>query len=565
MTAPPAERSHAIAAVDYVGWPMLGLGPEDNSYTIQEVKIPMRDGIKLIADLYEPILPEGQKPVGTILIQCCYGRGMKITFFNARAFAARGYQALFVSTRGTAGSEGTFEPHMVEENDSQDMVKWMRRQSWYQGKFATMGGSYLGYSQYALFRNPPEDCVAAVIPVAPHDQSLHAWGTGSLRLDRISWSETMSPRKKGPPSLLSRLSYPLTYTMSFFRSPGPSELDAVAKTLPLESKLKEHFQGRAPWLFDYLVNQNTDAPYWDLKKQYVALDRVNFPIMLVSGWYDTFTYQTLYQYEHLHKRGIDVKLIIGPWTHYEGGGRFVMPEVMDFMGEHLAQRGEYGRSRVRVLITGSEEWRELPTWPPVTTSKTLYLQKKTGLGTERPEQDANPASFVFDPLNPTPSMGGNQMAGGGRVDDSAYEHRSDVLTFTSKPLSQDLEIIGVPSVVLSHSSDPKFADLFLRLSEVNPQGISHNICEMYQALDPARDSSKPLELKLGACGHRFKAGMRVRFIIAGGAFPMFARNLGTEENRIRSDDTVPQKHVLQIADGVSQLILPVSSDASIAV
>ncbi|KAL6228580.1 galactose-binding domain-like protein [Aspergillus navahoensis] len=151
------------------------------------------------------------------------------------------------------------------------------------------------------------------------------------------------------------------------------------------------------------------------------------------------------------------------------------------------------------------------------------------------------------------------MSPGGRVDDSAYADRADTLVFTSEPLSEDLEVLGVPSVHLIHASNPPFADIFVRLSEVDAQGVSHNITEGYQALDPTRDMSQPLRLDLQDCAHQFRVGMRVRLIVAGGSFPMYARCLGTAENRVRSDKTAPQEHIITIAGGVSQLVLPVSA------
>ncbi|CEJ59526.1 hypothetical protein PMG11_08147 [Penicillium brasilianum] len=419
MAGSPVKRSFAGATLDYIGARYVGAGPETCSYTTQAIQIPLRDGVELAADLYEPELPDGKAPTGLILIQCCYGRGAGISFLYARVFAARGFQALFVSTRGTHGSGGTFDPGNHEQSDSQDIVAWMRQQPWYHGSFATLGPSYLGYSQWALLHDPPPDCVAAVIAVGPHDQGWHAWGTG-------------------------------------------------------------------------------------------------------SGIHST-------------------------------------PDILDFLSEHLAKNGKYKNPPARIFVTGSEEWRSMPTWPPSTQPKTLYLQEGNCLGSKKPVQDVSPGTFTFDPLEPTPSIGGNQMSAGGRVDDSAYADRSDVLAFTSEPLSEDLEILGIPSVHLIHASDSPFVDLFLRISEVDDRGVSHNITELYQALDPSRDTSQPLVLDLQDCAHRFRVGTRVRLIIAGGSFPMYARSLGTGEDRLRSDTTVPQKHTVTISGGVSQLILPVNA------
>ncbi|KAJ5166432.1 uncharacterized protein N7482_005213 [Penicillium canariense] len=549
----PVQRSYTRATLDYLGAHYVGAGPETCSYTTQGIQIPMRDGIELAGDFYAPDLPDNQAPAGLILIQCCYGRGAGISFMDARVFAARGFQALLVSTRGTYGSDGIFDPGSNEQSDSQDIVVWMRQQPWYPGSFATLGPSYLGYSQWALLHDPPADCVAAVIPVGPHDHAWHAWGTGSFRLDRASWSDMMSRTddQRGR-LLLSRLSS--IPGLGFLRS---SELDEAVAGLPLDASLQKYFGDKAPWLFEYLKHPNVDDVYWTPRRHQIALERVKIPILLISGWYDTFTTQTMHQFKHLHGRGVNVRLVVGPWTHVQASGLHSIPEIMDFLAEHLAKTVKYNRFPAHIFITGAQEWRSMPTWPPATRPAVFYLQENSCLGSKQPTQDANPASFVFDPRSPTPSIGGNQMSVGGRVDDSAYANQSDVLTFTSEPLSEDLEVLGVPSVHLIHASDPPFADLFVRLSEVDAQGVSHNITDVYKALDPMREMSHPIRLDLQDCAHLFRVGMRVRLIVAGGSFPMYARSLGTAENRVRSDKTAPQKHIISIAGGVSQLTLPV--------
>ncbi|KAJ5104069.1 hypothetical protein N7532_004598 [Penicillium argentinense] len=557
MAAQPAKpRNCAGATLDYIGARHVGVGPEVSSYTTQAVKIPMRDGIKLAADLYAPELPSGQTPAGLIMIQCCYGRGAGISFINARVFAARGYRALMVSTRGTAGSEGVFDPGSNEQFDSQDIVDWMRQQPWYPGSFATMGASYLGYSQWALLQNPPEDCVAAIIPVGPHDHAWHAWGTGSFRLDRASWSDVMSKGEEESGSIVSRLAN--IPGLSFLRS---KELEEAVAGLPLDTSLQRYFGDRAPWLFEYLKHPCIDDDYWTSRRHNATLERVQIPILLVSGWWDTFTTQTMHQFKYLRDRGVNVSLIVGPWTHVQGSGIHSMPEIMDFLAEHLAKTGKYSHPPARIHITGSKEWRSMPTWPPVTEPKCLFLQEYNKIGSKLPLQNAPEASFVFDPLDPTPSIGGNQISSGGQVNDSAYADRSDVLAFTSEPLAQAFEVLGKPCVYLMHASDPPFADLFLRLSEVDIEDVSHNITEMYHALDPSRDMTQPLKLELQDCAHRFKKGTRVRLLVAGGSFPMYARNLGTAESRVFGTKTAPQRHTLTIAGGVSQLVLPVAADA----
>lgn len=80
-------------------------------------------------------------------------------------------------------------PLRTETTDGHDVVAWLREQPWYPGTFATFGHSYLGYTQWAILADPPEDLVASVVMEGPHDFSRHAWGTGSFHYDIFGWAE----------------------------------------------------------------------------------------------------------------------------------------------------------------------------------------------------------------------------------------------------------------------------------------------------------------------------------------------------------------------------------------
>ncbi len=100
---------------------------------------------------------------------------------------------MFQSVRGTFGSGGEFTPMVNEVADGADTVAWLRDQPWFTGTFATIGLSYLGFTQWALLMDPPPELAAAVITVGPHDFAESTWGTGSFTLnDFLGWSDMVS-------------------------------------------------------------------------------------------------------------------------------------------------------------------------------------------------------------------------------------------------------------------------------------------------------------------------------------------------------------------------------------
>ena len=190
----PRRPSAAGRALDRAVTRILGLPAATTSYRVARgVRIPMRDGVELVADLYRAE-PEA---AGTLLVRGPYGRSLPMAIPFTRVFAERGYHVLYVSCRGTFGSGGTFDPMVSEVDDGHDVVAWMRDQPWFTGRFGTLGGSYLGFTQWALLADPPPEMAAAVISVAPHDFSRYVWGTGAFRLDFLGWSHMVVHQEDG--------------------------------------------------------------------------------------------------------------------------------------------------------------------------------------------------------------------------------------------------------------------------------------------------------------------------------------------------------------------------------
>ncbi len=129
---------------------------------------------------------------------------------------------------------------------------------------------------------------------------------------------------------------------------------------------------------------------------------------------------------------------------------------------------------------------------------------------------------------------------------------------SSERLTSAVEVVGEPVVALSHSSDNPHADLFVRLSDVRPDGRSRNITEGFVRLDPHRTAG-PVSVRLRATAHRFRSGHRIRLVIAGGSHPQFARNLGTDEHQSTTAAMRPARHTVRHGEGGrSTLVMPVT-------
>lgn len=556
MAAKPVQRGYVGALFDrFTSW-LEGLPVESCTFTTTAVRIPLKgeEDVQLEADLYTPVLKNDETPAGTILVQCPYGRGQM--GMTARPYASRGYVVLFVSTRGTFGSSGEFDPGRVESDDGPRIVEWMRQQPWYTGSFATIGASYLAYTQWSLMDGsdgPPEDMVAAIPSVGPHDFSKLLWGTGALWLTCVDWAQHMSVQESQ--SFFSQI-----YSMF---TTNVDTLAHVKKSVPLVEGATSYFKGKSPWVLEWITRPAND-PFYDSMKHGKALHTSKIPILLIGGWQDVFSATTMEQYQLLRDSGCNVALTVGPWNHLQSpNGKGVTKQTLKWLDEYLAKRkkGEGRPAPVRINVTGVNEWRWLPSWPPVTTPLELSLRPQGGLVRQHLDKRQD-VSFTFDPHDPTPTMGGPLLFQGGVVDDTALAKRSDVLAFTTTPLDWGLEVLGKAHIELGHSSDNVHADLFVRLSEVDAKGVSHNVTEVYKRLDPSRAvAGQPVkvELDLADCAHRFNKGTCIRVLVAGGNFPHYSFNLGTGEDQGTGTAMKPVTHTLQLGGELeSKLVLPVS-------
>ncbi|GAA2546042.1 CocE/NonD family hydrolase [Mycolicibacterium diernhoferi] len=510
----------------------LRLPPPTTGYRVtRDIPVPMRDGARLRTDLHVPVADAA----GTVLIRTPYGRANLPSAVIAGIYAERGYRVVIQSVRGTFGSEGVFDPGRSEAEDAADTVAWMRAQPWFDGQFATVGSSYLGFTQWALLADPPPELSTSVIAMAPHDLAQSGWGTGTFVLaDHLSWSFQLARQEDGGS------------VRALVRMAGmPRRLARPLRMVPLSAAGAQMFGDRAPWHEPWLRTPDLADPYWHPVRLGHALARADVPVLLMSGWQDVFLTQTLDQYRQLADRGREPALVVGPWTHGDGGGEVLRETLRWLDGDR--------RPGVRVCVTGGGGWRELPAWPPPATGRVLHLRPRAGLGEQPVPGEQTLARFVFDPHDPTPTLGGRLLfTPNGYLDDTALAARGDVVTFTGPALAEDLEVIGVPRIELAHGADTGWADVWVRISEVGPDGRSRNVSDGYISRAPG--DPQPLTLDLDPIAHRFAAGARIRVAIAGGCHPRYARNPGTGEPVWSADRLLRSTHTIGAG---SRLILPI--------
>jgi uncharacterized protein len=497
-------------------------GPYQVGYT-GGITVPGADGVALLADHYQPLGP-GEFP--TLLVRSPYGRGFPWASLFGAAYAEQGFHVLLQSCRGTGGSAGELDWFRNEVADGQAAVAWLREQPWFTGRLGTVGLSYLGYVQWALAQDPPAELRAMVVQVGVHDAHQSTFPGGAFALENSLIAGV---------ALVHQGRGAVRYLRAVIRL--QRRLARITMSLPLIDAYLPGVGQRVAYLDNALRHPDRTDPYWAGTDLGPAAERLAVPTCLIAGWYDLLLEQNLQQYGRLRGAGCPASLVIGPWTHtsaLDKGGPVVLAESLGWLRAHLTgDASGRRRSPVRVHVGGADEWRDLPDWPPPdAVTRELYLHPDGRLEDTPARPDAPVGSFRYDPATPTPSLGGPLLSRGAGVRDNApLEARADVLTFTTGPLAQPVEVIGAVTAQLSVAGNPgHHVDIFARLCIVDTAGRSHNICDGL-VRRPAFVDGDPVTVtvSLSPTAYRFQPGQRIRLQISGGAHPRFARNTGTGE------------------------------------
>jgi uncharacterized protein len=445
-----------------------GLPPPECAVTVQKgIEVPAPGGVTLRTDHYIPQL-NGAAP--TLLVRSPYGRGFPWDHLFGALFGEQGFHVVIQSCRGTGGSGGTYEPFRHEQADGQAAVAWLREQDWFSGALGTIGPSYLSYVQGALAADPPPELRALVMQNGVLNPYAVTYPGGAFALENILVAAAATLGFERGMVALVKVMLRLQ-----------RHLRRATMTLPLIDAYPPALGGRVDFIEQWLARPDAADPYWGARNL-AGGARPALPVSLLTGWDDICLDQTLDIYAQQRANGSPVRLVVGPWTHSSAFSRdmpIVFGEALGWLRAHLSEDpSRPAQPPVRVHVGGAGEWRDLPDWPPPQRiSQPWYLTADGGLGTAPPAA-AGSSSFRYDPADPTPSVGGQLLTSkAGAANNKALEARADVLVFTSAPLAQALDVIGPVSAALRVcASHPNF-DIFARLCDVDPRGLSRNVCD----------------------------------------------------------------------------------------
>ena len=524
----------------------------------KNLRVTMDDGAVLLADRWVArTTRHAAQP--TVLVRSPYGRRHAVGLVFGRILAERGLQVLVQSVRGTFDSDGRFDP-FDERADGLATLDWIRAQPWHAERIALLGASYLGTAMWAAAPGAGDDIAALAIQVGPSSAHHATFPGGSPALETAgSWLALIDGQDSRVP--------PLGITRAVARLPK------LFMRLPLGEFDVNATGAEVRWFRTALASPRRDDPYWAARDHAPGVSQVTAPVQLVGGWYDIFLPSMLEDHAARQAAGLETQLIIGPWTHTSPGLIAAsLREATAWLRAHvLDDRRLVQPDAIRVRVTGEDigdGWRSLESWPPPGIGeRRLWVAGDGELLLDEPAAAPGGGDgYRYDPAHPTPAFGGpHLLARLPVVDNRRLELRSDVLTYTTEPLTTAVEAIGVARVELHvRASEPHF-DLFARVCDVGALGMSRNVCDALtrispECFEPAADGSWRVAFDLWPMAHRFAEGHRIRLQVSSGAHPRYARNPGTGEDPVTATALrAVDVELLHGAQHPSVLVLPTAA------
>ena len=567
-----------------------------NEVVVQSrVMVPMRDGVRLATEIYLPARNGAPLPgrLPAILGRTPYDRVGKDKVERGRLLASHGYVVVDQDKRGRGDSEGVYVKYLTDADDGYDCCAWLVRQPWSNGRIGMQGTSYEAHVQGAAASRGAPGLTAMVLDSGAFANAYQDGirQGGAFELKQVTWAMRQmlsAPSVVNDPVLTAKIKA-IDIGDWFRRMPwtrGNSPLSLM------------------PEYEDYVFDQwkaGDFGPFWQQAGIYAEGYYDKWPrsaMIWLSSWYDAYSRSTTDNFAALSKlKKGPMQLIMGPWTHGANAKTFsgdidfgpqstiagnLAPDFLTlrrrWFDRHL--KGEHNgvdqEPRVRLFVMGGGSgrrnaegrmdhggrWRSDTQWPPAGMRLTAYYLHTDGsLSPTKPSPSAPSRTYLYDPRNPVPSIGGTitsgepLMVGGGfdqregtkvfgsKTADRRLAERQDVLVFQTAPLATDVELTGPVEADLWISSDCVDTDFTIKLVDVYPSnadypdGYELNVTDGIQRCRYRDSWEKPapmipgrayrVRVKAFPTSNLFKAGHRIRLDVSSSNFPHFDLNFNT--------------------------------------
>jgi putative CocE/NonD family hydrolase len=471
-------------------------------YTKREVRIPMRDGVKLFTAIYTPKDASRTYP---ILMQRTpysvhpYGEEAYPEHLGpSTRFQDEGFIFVYQDVRGRMMAEGEFvnmRPQRTvsgaavdESTDTFDTIDWLLKHApGNNGHVGLWGISYPGFytAVGALSGHPALKAVSPQAPIVDWFQGDDFHRNGALWLPHAFNFMTSfgKPRPAPTKAWPATLNHGTSDGYAWFLRLGPT------------AATRQYTKDIAFW--NEMLDHPTYDAFWQARNLRPQLKDVKPAVLTVGGWFDAENlYGALQVFQSVARQSpaTDNRLVMGPWFH--GGWErssgdqlgpvrfgaatsewFQVEVLFPFFMHHLKGAKAPELAKATVFETGTNRWHKLEAWPPAQAKNAkLYLQPHGSLSLTPPSPEGGADSFISDPSKPVPFI--EQVAIGMpkeymTADQRFAGRRTDVLVYQTDVLKEDLTFAGPLRPELFVATTGTDADWVVKLVDVYPDGFKN--------------------------------------------------------------------------------------------
>lgn len=535
------------------------------------IRIKMRDGIELSANLFMPLPKSEGEKFPAILEMIPYRKDdWRYISDHQRGtyFAQRGYVFCRLDVRGTGSSEGIAldEYTRDETQDGYEVVEWLAAQPWCNGSVGMWGISYGGFTSIQVAKLEPPHLKAIIPMYATDDRYLddvHYIGGCLTASELAQYAVSMVGMNAMPPKV--------EYSKNW------------------AEQWKERLEKTPPWLIEWL-RQQTDGSYWRNGSLAPDYSRITCAVFSIGGWMDSYGDPVLRMHQHCVNGAR--KSLIGNWVHSYPDAAYPRPNL-DYLHEMTrffdywlkgVQNGvmdEPGFTFFRREYTDPEpfppkfngEWVSAIRYPiEQTQHHTLYLGDATLLPSPDGRGAGGEGESTADHYPHRPAHGTHASlcwGAGSAPNGLARDLRPDeavIPTYTSEPLTQPLDVIGFPETILHLSCTAPVAHVVVRLTDVGPDGTSAQVTAGILNLTHRNGHVDPqplmpgevyeVKVQLRATGYRFLSGHRIRLSVASAYWPVIFPSPYQADNYLHRGPTHPSRLVLPVVPSSSFVSSP---------
>ncbi len=551
---------------------------ESYEFTKETIMLSMDDGVKLETIIWKPV---GEGPWPTAFTRGPYGTSDAI----GEEYAKRGFAYVYQNCRGKGNSEGEYVANVDERQDGITSLNWLNDQDWVES-IGMHGHSYLALTTWIVGDSLPDKVKALHVQCYGVLRNLSVSHSGLVAIDNITaWTLQNCTDK---------------YSYDFYIE--------SAQYLPQITVDVDTWGGKVEGYSDWVNHPDFTDDYWnegvwgDLKN---AIDQIDVPITVVGGYWDHHYEGTVEGWNMLSEATkAQSHFILGPWNHgfgyaatWKGGENYGYDRVTDTFNwfYSIMVNGEVPATGVDAYVVGDDEWIHMDSFPVQSDGElTYYLTAEatqsdgiaTALSEVKPtEQDT--FTYVYDPSDPKWAEGGECfLTSSSKIEGSVYStgdlrgshelspagYRDDVISFISEPITEDTTLAGNLVANLFVSTDVEDTAFTYTISEVDADGVAHNIRNGLQTLSYRYDRySSPVydyvpgevvevEIESLPIVWTVSAGNRIRIDISSSNFPEFSNHTNTVGNWAEQTEYKIANQTIYVGgDYASSITLPTLS------